>query len=64
MGNSGGLALYWYESLKVEVVFSKQRCIDAHVRLGPDEIMWRLTYGEPRAEDRHNMRTLLNNLSS
>lgn len=65
-GNSGGLALYWHESVKVEVVFSNQRCIDAQIRLGPEKIVWRLTcvYGEPRVEDKHNMWTLLNNLSS
>ena len=65
-GNSGGLALYWHESLMVNVVFSNQRCIDAHVKLGTDEDTWCLTcvYGEPRVEDRHNMWSLLNNMSA
>lgn len=63
-GNSGGLALYWHETLSVDVVFSNERCIDAHIRAGPDEAPWRLTcvYGEPRVEDRHLMWSLMQDL--
>ena len=66
IGNSGGLALFWHESLSVEVVFSNQRCIDAQVKAGADDPPWRLTcvYGEPRVEDQHNMWSLLENLSA
>uniref|UniRef100_A0A8R7V1H3 Endonuclease/exonuclease/phosphatase domain-containing protein n=1 Tax=Triticum urartu TaxID=4572 RepID=A0A8R7V1H3_TRIUA len=40
--------------------------MDAYVKLGPDDAMWRLTcvYGEPRVEDRHNIWTMLNNMST
>lgn len=63
-GNSGGLALYWHESLTVEVKFSNARCIDAVVNAGPDVPPWRLTcvYGEPRVEYRHLMWSLLKNM--
>lgn len=47
------------------MVFSNGRCIDAHVRSGPDEPPWRLTcvHGEPRDEDHHLMWYLLQKFS-
>jgi hypothetical protein len=56
-GKSGGLALYWDESLSVNVLDINERWIDAYVRLSDDEPMWRVTfvYGEPRVENRHLM---------
>lgn len=54
-GNSGGLALYWHESLMVDVVFMSHRCIDAHVAMGVEGNTWRITcvHGEPGVEDHH-----------
>lgn len=63
-GNSGGLALYWDDSLFVEVQDTSDRYIDAHVRVSPEDPLWRLTcvYGEPKAENRHHMWSKLQEL--
>ena len=52
VGLSDGLALYWHESLSLDVKTINERYIDAYVTTEPP---WRLTcvYGEPRMEDRH-----------
>lgn len=57
VGRSGGLALYWHESIFVEVKESNDRYIDVYVRLAPDAQLWHITfvYGEPRVENRHRM---------
>src|SRR4051794_1164383 len=49
-GLSGGLALFWCESLHVKIQSSNERYIDAYVRLSEHDYLWRLTcvYGEPR----------------
>ena len=54
---SGGLALYWHESLCLDVKTINERYIDAYVTSVAGELPWRLTcvYGEPRMEDRHCM---------
>ncbi len=64
MVRSGGLALYWHESLHLEIKTMNERYIDAHVRASADVPPWRLTcvYGEPQTEDRHLMWSLLRNL--
>ncbi len=60
-GMSGGLALYWNESVNVEIKALCERYIDAYVRLSPDGPLWHATfvYGEPRVENRHNMWSML-----
>jgi endonuclease/exonuclease/phosphatase family metal-dependent hydrolase len=56
-GQSGGLALFWHESLDVEIKIINERIIDACVRVSLSSEPWRLTciYGEPRVENRHRM---------
>lgn len=63
-GMSGGLALLWDESVHVEVKGIKGRCIDAYVRLSLSDPLWHVTfvYGEPWAENRHIMWSLLKDL--
>lgn len=63
-GMSGGLALYWHESVNVEIKALCERYIDAYVRLSPDGPLWHATfvYGEPRVENRHNMWSMLRSL--
>ena len=36
-GRSGGLALFWHESVSLVVQEAKNRWIDAYVRLSPDD---------------------------
>ena len=64
VGLSGGLALYWHESLSLDVKEINERYIDAYVTGTAGEPPWRLTcvYGEPRTEDRHRMWSLLRDL--
>jgi hypothetical protein len=56
-GLSGGLALFWHESVFVDVKEITARFIDVHIRLSPSEPLWHATfvYGEPRTENRHLM---------
>ena len=63
-GLSGGLALYWHESLSLDVKTINKRYIDAYVTTAPGEPPWRLTYvyGEPRTEDRHRVWSILRDL--
>jgi hypothetical protein len=65
-GLSGGLALFWCDQIKVEVQSQSERFIDVHVQLSDNEPAWRLTcvYGEPRAENRHNMWSIMRNLKT
>lgn len=60
-GRSGGLALFWHESLYVEIKAMNERYIDVYVRVSQDEPIWHLTcvYGEPRTENQHLMWSLL-----
>jgi hypothetical protein len=63
---SGGLALFWHESLFVEIQSVNERYIDVHVCESLNKPQWRLTcvYGEPRVEDRHRMWDALRHLST
>jgi endonuclease/exonuclease/phosphatase family metal-dependent hydrolase len=63
-GFSGGLALFWHESLHVEIKGINERYIDAYIRSTVNDPPWRLTcvYGEPRVENRHRMWDALRNL--
>jgi hypothetical protein len=40
---SGGLALFWHESMFVEIKDMNNFFIDAYIRMSPDEPMWRIT---------------------
>ena len=64
VGLSGGLALYWHESLDLDVKSMNERYIDAYVSAKAGEPPWMLTcvYGERRTEDRHLMWSLLRDL--
>lgn len=63
-GMSGGLALLWDESVHVEVKGINERCIDSYVRLSLSDPLWHVAFvhGEPRAENRHIMCSLLKDL--
>jgi hypothetical protein len=52
-GMSGGLAIYWHESLRVDVKEVSARYIDVVVQTSDDAPQWRITcvYGEPRVEN-------------
>jgi hypothetical protein len=54
---SGGLALFWHESIYVDIQEANDRFIDAFVRLAPEDPLTHMTfvYGEPRTENRHRM---------
>jgi hypothetical protein len=54
---SGGLALYWNESLTVVVEEANRRFIGVLIKSSDDILQWRLTcvYGEPRVKNRHLM---------
>lgn len=60
-GMSGGLALFWDESVQVEIKGINGRYIDAYVRLSLNDPWWHITfvYGEPRVENRHHMWSML-----
>lgn len=53
----GGIALYWDESLMVDVKSYSHRHIDVLIKENPTADAWRATfvYGEPRCEHRHRM---------
>jgi hypothetical protein len=63
-GQSGGLALFWHESVLMDVKEKNPRFIDAHVHFSPSDPLIHVTfvYGKPRVEDRHHMWTLLSTL--
>jgi exonuclease III len=56
-GMSGGVALFWHDSIVVQVKEVTPRFIDVHVREDDTAPVWHATfvYGEPRAENRHRM---------
>ncbi|EEC68693.1 hypothetical protein OsI_37162 [Oryza sativa Indica Group] len=64
-GMSGGLALFWHESVSVDVRVLNKNFIDVYMRLSPDDPLWHVTfvYGEPRVENRHQIWTALRNIS-
>jgi hypothetical protein len=55
MGRSGGIALFWDESLVVNLITIADKVIDVTVQEDPASALWRISffYGEPRVEDRH-----------
>jgi hypothetical protein len=60
-GNSGGIALFWDESISVKLIGMCNRLIDVTVQETPTSPLFRVTfvYGEPRVEDRKQMWELL-----
>jgi hypothetical protein len=66
VGLSGGLALFWHESIIVDIKDMNKNYIDAYIRMSPNEPEWHLTciYGEPRVENRHLVWSQLQNLRS
>jgi len=50
VGRSGGVALFWEESLIVNLVTISDKAIDVSVQECPASLVWRITfiYGEPR----------------
>lgn len=60
VGKGGGLALFWDESLKVELKSYNMRHIDVIIT-EPEGARWTATfvYGEPKAQNRHEMWNLL-----
>jgi exonuclease III len=63
-GKGGGLALFWDESLDVDLLKLNSRVIDVMVRDHEKAINWRCTfvYGEPRTHLRHLFWNLLKDL--
>jgi hypothetical protein len=60
-GKGGGLTLYWHDSIKIEILSYGMHHIDTLIWLGDHHAAWRCTfvYGEPQAQDIHNMWELL-----
>ncbi|CAO2207064.1 unnamed protein product [Urochloa humidicola] len=56
-GRSGGLALFWHESVEVNLTEKNFRYIDVSTRVSANDPWFRITfvYGEPRPENRHRM---------
>lgn len=65
-GMSGGLALFWHESIHMEIKSINERYIDVYVCLSRGEPSWHATfvYGEPRVENRNRMWSLLSSLKT
>ena len=63
-GLSGGIVLFWDESISVSLLSQGERYIDVLVHDNPEDAPWRATfvYGEPRVENRRNMWELLRSL--
>lgn len=64
VGLSGGLALYWDESINVTLLYQGDRALDVLVNETMDGAPWRATfvYGEPHVENRKFMWELLRRL--
>jgi hypothetical protein len=52
VGLSGGLALFWDESINVTLLSQGERYLDVTIQEDPNATPWRATfvYGEPRVE--------------
>ena len=66
VGKSGGLDVFWHESVDVTLKRYSQRIMDLEVKLFQEAPTWRLTfvYGEPRVKDRKHMWELLMRLKN
>ncbi|CAN6204103.1 unnamed protein product [Urochloa humidicola] len=60
-GLSGGLALFWDDSIEVSLLSQGERHIDVLITEEPSVAPWRATfvYGEPRVENRRDMWDLM-----
>jgi hypothetical protein len=60
-GKGGGLVIYWDEAIKLSIVSYGLHYIDTLIWDSDHHVSWRGTfvYGEPRAQDRHDMWGLL-----
>jgi hypothetical protein len=58
---SGGLALFWDESINVSLLSKGERYIDVVISEAPDATPWCVTfvYGKPRVEKRKDMWDLM-----
>ena len=65
-GKGGGLALFWDESVDVELFKLGERIIDVFICNMPSGIKWRCTfvYGEPRTHLRHLMWDLMRKMKN
>jgi endonuclease/exonuclease/phosphatase family metal-dependent hydrolase len=65
-GKHGGLALFFDENIQVKLLSTDERYIDVSVQDNPNANPWRVrfVYGEPRVEDRHRMREILQRLKT
>jgi hypothetical protein len=65
-GNSGGIALFWDESISVTLIGMCRRLIDVKVQENPLSPPFRVSfvYGEPRVEDRKKMCELLQRIKA
>jgi hypothetical protein len=63
-GKGGGLALYWDNSIKLNIVSYGMHHINMLIWDGDHHTSWHVTfvYGEQRVQDRHNMWKLLERL--
>jgi hypothetical protein len=63
-GKGGGLALYWDDSSKLNILSYGQHHIDTLIWDGVHHAAWRSTfvYGEPCTQDRHHKWELLKRL--
>jgi hypothetical protein len=63
-GLSGGLALFWDESINVTLLFQGDRYIDVTIKEDPSATPWRATfvYGEPHVDKRKEMWDVLRGL--
>ena len=61
VGKGGGLALYWDETIKIDILSYGLHHIGTLIWDGEHHAGWRGTfvYGEPRAQDKHFMWDLL-----
>jgi hypothetical protein len=64
VGLSGGLALFWDESINVTLLSQGECYFDVVIKEDPGVTPWRATfiYGEPRVENRGDMWDLLRDL--
>ena len=66
MVKRGGTALFWDESIIVNLLSMNDRYIDVSLQENPNSPPWRATfiYGEPRVEDRHRTWEILQRLKN
>ena len=65
-GTGDGLALFWDDTVQVDLLSYNFRYIDVLIKDESCPVQWRCTfvYGEPKASERHNMWTLLRRIKS